>query len=217
MNNLRKISIFTVVVFAAIWVSACNLSDSGTLEVGKMRVREQYVTKSYDLYRFDSSAAGMIVNDVMKNNNTDVVLNVSYLKGDESNQSLMKQEAKTIQTKLIAMGLNSVKLEMVPVEDSKNVGKLIIYYKSKVALAPKGCSEMLGRNGAVGMDDLENYSIGCSHKTVFSRMIADPNDLLGEEKYAGVDSRRAGTTVEQYKAGVPNEQIQGMNASQLGN
>lgn len=217
MNNLRKMSILTVIAFATIWLSACNLSNKSKLDIGKMRVREQYVTKAFDLYRFNDNAAAMIVNEVLKNNNTEVVMNVSYLKGDKANKNLMLREGRNIRRLLKSKGLASVRLEEVPVETNENTGKLVVYYKSKIALAPKGCTELLGHQGAGSVDEMDDYAVGCNSKMVFSKMIADPSDLLGEERYGQVESRRAGATVEQFKAGVANDPIQGMSASQLGN
>jgi len=213
MKNLR----LTLVVIMVCGLAACNMSNKSSLDVGKIRVKEQYVTKSYDLYRFDNSLAKMIANEMIAQGENKVVLNISYLNGDADNKNLMMQEGKLIKNKFKEYGISDARLEAVPVDDNKNTGKLVIYYKSKVALAPAGCTDMVGINGAVDSETAEEYSVGCNSKMVFSKMIADPNDLLGETRYGEVDSRRAGATVEKYKTGEPNGDIQGVSASDIGN
>jgi len=217
MNGLRKVAVLTVIFFATLWVSACNLSNKSSLDVSQIRVREQYVTRAFDLYKFNNNTAKMVANDAMKHNLGDVVLNVSYLKGNQDNKALMLMEGKSIRNRIEKNGVPSVRLELVPVESDNNIGKLIVYYKTRVALPPKDCTTILGSNGALGLHDANNkeYKVGCNSKMVFSKMIADPNDLLGNESYGEVSSRRAGATVEDFKSGEPNEKIEGLNASDM--
>ena len=60
----------------------------------------------------------------------------------------------------------------------------------------------------------EDYKLGCTIETVFSRQIARPKDLKGRPNTDPTSSgRRASNVVEDYRTGVPNEPMGGESAS----
>jgi len=212
----KKIITLASAVALSLSVTACDLSTPSRLNIGKITVSNKIVSKSFDLSKIDEPMIREMVDDIKTAGEDSATINISYFKGDDSNMQLMMQEAKVVKEKFISFGVHNVSVVSIPVDEQRNIGKLVIYYKTKVAEAPDECTEMVGIKGAGDNTEMEDYSVGCSYKTAVSKMIADPDDLLGYEKASDIESRRVGATVEKYKAGVPNEKINGYSASDYG-
>jgi type IV pilus biogenesis protein CpaD/CtpE len=75
---------------------------------------------------------------------------------------------------------------------------------------------MTGYVAAGSVQDVDRYEMGCETKNAMAQMIARPDDLMGNAGLPNDDSRRQGTMVEKYKAGTPNPELKGYNASDIG-
>ena len=63
----------------------------------------------------------------------------------------------------------------------------------------------------------QDYKLGCSIEIYASKQIARPKDLLGNDDMDNGSGRREANVLDVYQQGKPNEELQGLNASQKAN
>jgi len=212
----NRFSLILVIVFAVVGLTACSMSTPTMVGAGKMTVRDKFVTKTFDVQSFDDNEADAMAQEIVTKGHGSVNLNVSYFIEDKDSKWNFKNKAEKIKNKFVKSKIDNVKVVVIPVEKAEQGGKLVISYKTRVAEVPDECTEMTGNKGAGDMADMKNYKISCGYKMNLSKMIANPDDLLGRADNENIESRRAGATVEKYKTGEPNGELDGYQASKIG-
>lgn len=93
-----------------------------------------------------------------------------------------------------------------------------ISYPQTTARAPKSCGTMPGLEGTgadlgkTGLND--GYRVGCGIETILAKQISRPSDLRGQGGLSGPsDGRRVYQQLGAWRAGVPNEPLEGEKAS----
>lgn len=95
---------------------------------------------------------------------------------------------------------------------------VFISYPQTTARAPSNCGPMPGLDGTgpdFGKTGLnEGYRAGCGIESILARQVARPSDLRGRSGLQGPsDGRRVYQQIGGYRAGVPNEPLEGEQAS----
>ena len=214
--GLQKIFSLLLIAAVAVSVSACDVSTPSKMNISKIRVKNQMVTETFDATRIDNGAINYFAENFKKNGSGKMTLTVSYLDGDRSLRVQAEKNGAMYKKAFQKRGVSNVSVVTVPIEDKQYADKLVVSYQALVALAPKNCASMPGHSGSDNLEGIDNYKFGCNTKMIMSKMVADPSDLLGKSGKGDIESRRAGATVESYKAGTPNEPIGGFNASSIG-
>ncbi len=214
---MQKIFSLLAIVLIIGALSACDMSTPSQVNASKISVKENFVTKTFDVHRFDEAEANRLAQDIVQNGNSAMNLTISYLPDEyDANIEIAREDLAIFRGKFALRGVQNIEVVTVPVNRKSDAGKLIVSYKSLVASAPKECSSIIGLVGGENMDGMNGYEFGCSMKSAISKMVADPADLLGRSSSSPVESRRQGAVVENYKSGVPNEPLKGFNASDIG-
>ena len=205
------------ILSVALVLSACDASVPSQVQTGKIELKEQVVTKMLDSTQIDPARIDILADHVKRNRKGDVTLTVSWLSGDASRERTAKKHGNVYKRALEKRGVSGIHVVTVPVMDERYINKIVMVYRSLVAQPPDNCLRLTGYQGAENLDALEKYQFGCEMQMAVSRMIVEPSDLLGKDGAQDNDSRRAGVSVENYKAGTPNKPMQGFQASSIGN
>lgn len=213
-NRLRNFAGALAVIAT---LSACDTTSPSQVNTGKIRVKDQMVVEMLDAVRVDSGRVKVIAGDFVRNGSGEMALTVSWLAGDRVRESIAAKQGKVLKEMFRQNGVSSVSVVTVPVTDKKYTNKVVVNYKALTALPPKDCGRIPGYLGSDSVETADQYRYGCETQAILSKMIADPSDLMGKGGAQNNDSRRAGATVEAYKAGTRNPKMEGMQASTVGN
>lgn len=202
----------------ALAVSGCsdstlNMTTPSQLNVEKIQVKEQMLTETLPATRVDKDQVASLAKRILRNGNPEVILTVPYLPGG---QSAAQHIGEIYQVELGDNGVKNVAVGTTMVVEAAEADKAVIAYTGLVAAKPADCGRLPGYQGTETMDAYRDYKFGCETQTALSKMADDPADLLGTSRPAQADSRRNGAIIERYQAGTPNEPLQGMQASTVG-
>lgn len=197
-------------------LSACDVTVPSQMETGHMRLSEETRSVALDASRPSDDTARRVAADFRQNGRGQQRLVVPFKAGDPLQETQARRHGKEWQAALARSGMPDVTAEYVAVNDATLLGRAVLSYNVLSALPPEPCVQRLtGYQGADTMEDLHNYRIGCETKTAFSRMIVNPEDLLGRDGTEPGDSRRQGTVVERYMGGEGMEPLDGQKASNV--
>lgn len=216
MHAYKLVSLAGILSVALV-LSACDASVPSQVQTGKIQLKEQVVTETLDSTRIDPARIDVLADHVKRNGKGDVTLTVSWLSGEASRESTAKRQGNAYKRALEKRGIFDIHVVTVPVMNERYINKIVMVYRSLVAQPPDDCLRLIGYQGAENLEALEKYQFGCEMQMAVSRMIVEPSDLMGKDGAQDNDSRRAGASVENYKAGTPNKPMQGFQASSIGN
>lgn len=208
----------TIATLAVLMLCACEASTPSLLHSGQIRVTEDMATRTFDSKQVDEATVSTVSRQYLHNGLSDMVLTISYPQSGDLglNAASAREQAEKYKRAFERYGVSGINIETVPVSDPRYAHKAVVSYKSVVARAPEGCTDLPVTRGATDIDTVDAYGFGCSVKTVVSKMVADPTDLMGKSDTQDGDSRRGGATAEGYASGKPNERMKGFSASSLG-
>jgi type IV pilus biogenesis protein CpaD/CtpE len=205
-----------MILIGALALSACEASTPSHVSVGKIQVQEQMVAKTLDARHIDPARVDTIAEHFMRTGKGDMVLNVSYFSKDPAGRKQAQKEGEAYKKAFGQRGVTNFSVVTVPIADPRYASKAVLTYSALAASPPSGCNELPGYQGAENMETIDEYRFGCDTRAALSRMIADPSDLMGKAGTQNNDSRRSGPIIEPYKAGTPNQQMKGYQASGIG-
>lgn len=221
MQAFRLFS-FIGTVGAVLALSACSggdyvdLSMPSAIHTGKIRVREQTATETMNARYVNKVNVANAARDILRNGENKPSLTIPYAPGQAASAEKIGAAYKTAFAK---QGVTHLDVALVPVARDELANEAVLAYKTLTATPDSGCKTIPGMQGAESLKGFDGYEYGCAMQSMTSKMVADPADLLGGAGHDGQrdgESRRAGTMVEPYKAGTPNEKLQGMQASTVG-
>lgn len=112
----------------------------------------------------------------------------------------------------------TVATETLPVAGRGESLSAFISYPQTMARAPESCGTMPGLEGTgadfgkTGLND--GYRAGCGIETILAKQISRPSELRGRAGLSGPsDGRRVYQQLGAWRAGIPNEPLEGENAS----
>lgn len=213
MQAYRLVS-FLGAVGMALALSACDVSTPSQVQTGKIRVGERVVTETLDAAKVDPLRVKIVSSDIQRNGRGAVTITVPYLEGGEA---AARKQGAAYRKAFEGQGVKKVALALVPVTDDRVAGQVVVDYRAVVAAPAEKCTRIPGYVGADNLEEAVNYRFGCEMQALTTKMVADPTDLLGKESAQGGSSRRSGAIIEGYQSGTPQQPLDGMNASQVGN
>lgn len=164
----------------------------------------------------DAGHVPMIAKRFSRVGKGDMTITISYLPTDGGARARAETQGDVYRKEFFQYGVSNISVVTVPVAGRKDAGKSVVTYNAVTAIPPEGCQDIHGRTGAGNIDDADEYRFGCATQAVFSKMVADPSDLMGKPGTQNGDSQRHGTIIEPYKAGTPNQPMKGFQASGIG-
>ena len=204
---------------AAVLLMGCDVSTPSSLTTQHIQVKEVYKTEVLDLGKLDEAALTKLAGDYSKNGSGTVQVIATYLgeAKDAQKASAALGKGQRVRSVLNRKGVTDIAVNAVSVKDAAKSGRAFVTYRALTATPPEGCTNIPGHDGADNLDSSKDYGMGCGVKTIMSQMVADPEDLLGNDDLDAGAARRQGTVVETYKSGTPNTLFGGvMTASEVG-
>lgn len=175
-------------------------------------------TASLDAFYIDRIKLDGIINDYKVNGDGGPLrLVMAYTEKDNADRADAERRGRIYKETFAAQGVPGVDVDYVPVQDKQLRNHAVLSYTALQALPPEDCRSMTGYHGADTLEDVSTYSFGCETKSALSQMIVRPADLVGSSGLPDSESRRQGALVERFMSGQPNERMEGLGASEVGN
>lgn len=213
-NRLMSLAaaVSTLLALAACSGDGVDVTTPSQMHIGKIEVQEQTVTEKLPASHVDLQAVSAVARRIQRGGNKDVSMTAPYLPGAAG---AMATTARSYAKAFAGEGVPRMAVTLVAA-DAPHAQDIIVAYRALKAAASPDCKTLPGENGTEDINGFEGYKYGCSTQSVEAKMVADPADLLGKASVQDNDSRRTGPIIEPYKAGTPNQELKGMNASKVG-
>lgn len=208
---MRHWAIYTTLFLGVLTLSGCEMHHPSYMTENRIQVQEQVYTEHYSHTDFNAAA---IANLYDRQGDGPLHLTVTYDPLSKTNTAMHAGDAAAAYARdLRKQGVALVESGILPIKDSGEGSKVFVGYQSYSAQAPKDCGLISGLSGNI-LEAEADYKLGCSVDTVFARQIARPSDLAGQsEKQYTTDGRRSANIIETYRAGAPNDGLDGESAS----
>lgn len=215
---MRQSGLFSLAgLFSAVLLlSACDMTTPSQVETGHIRLQENMKTVTVHPATPDAAAASRIADDFKRNARGKMTMVIPYKAGQPAEELQAKRYGNQWKQTMAKAGVKDMDVNFVGVDDPQFLTRAVISYPALQAMPPEGCRRLTGYQGADSIEDVHNYRIGCEVKTAVSKMIVDPEDLLGRDSAEISEARRQGAVVESYMSGAPNEPLQGGRSSDVG-
>lgn len=186
-------------------LAACTMTTPSQLRTGQVQLEENAAVYTYPLANVSDAQLRSIARDHAARGRGDAVVTVSYPQGNTQARSAAQSSMRHVLGVLQGAGMKNTTVDYVAVSDPQLAGQAVFSYPALYARAPDHCKRIPGYQGAGSLDDIEDYQVSCESKSILSRMVARPADLLGNDGKGMGTGRRAGAVVETYQSGEPND------------
>lgn len=212
---MRRVNISACLAIVLL-LSACSMATPSQVQTGAMRVEDRMKTVNIDPATLTAEDADRIADDYNRNGKGRMAVVISYIRANPAARMKAEQQGAKIAQAFSAKGVRNLKVNMVAVNTSNHAGQAVVSYMAVTALPAKNCTRMPGYQGSDTLDNGADYGFGCETQMAVSKMIVDPEDLMGRDGTPDDESRRHGQVVEKYKSGTQNGPLQGqINASDV--
>lgn len=212
---MRRVNISACLAIVLL-LSACSMATPSQVKTGAIRIEDQMKTVNIDPASLTADQAGIIAEDYHRNGKGKMAVVVSYARANPAARLKAEQQGAKIAQAFAAKGVKNLKVNMVAVNTKNYAEQAVVSYMAVTAQPGSNCTRMPGYNGSDTLDTGSEYAFGCEMQMALSKMIVDPEDLLGRDGTPSGESRRHGTVVEKYKSGTQNGPLQGqINASDV--
>lgn len=209
-----------VVCGVALLVSACSTEQFEPSEMNFSRVEliQDRYEKEMSVVGLSASALENLAEDWQRHGDGPMAVSVLYDPKARINGPINAgRQASQIADSLRMRGVD-VQGSALPVAGRGEELAALVSYPQTRARAPKGCGPMPGLDGTgpdFGKTGLnEGYRAGCGIEGILAQQIARPSDLRGRAGLKGPsDGRRVYQQTGSYRAGIPNEELEGEQAS----
>lgn len=214
----RTLTRYALLMLIPVVLAGCNMTTPSQIRTGQIQLQEDVATHSYPLKDVGKGQLRSIARDYSARGHGPATVTVSYLQGDHQGRKEAQKDMRDVLSTLQAEGMTGTKVDYVAVTDARLAGQAVFAYPALSARAPDHCKRMLGYQSAESLEDMQDYQISCESKSVLSKMVARPADLLGNDGKGMGTSRRASNVVETYQDDEPNEMFYPLtSASSVGN
>lgn len=212
-----KLSALCALLLAALPVGACSMYTPTQVKTGEIVVADVMTTHTLSAERFDATDVNIMAQDYQHNGRSRPRLVVPYLKKHGSaNRLAAMRLGQQYKNAFAQYGLTDMTVDYTETADREAARHAVLAYTSVVAEAPRNCRRLPGAQGTASLEQIEGYQIGCETRTMLSKMVANPEDLMGNAGSPDGVSRRQGPVTEGYMSGRSNPPLTGLNASTTG-
>lgn len=219
MALIQKSRFFSLLITGLIGLAAlagCSLYQEGTLTETRVQVVEEKFAEQVPLTEATDQYIAGLSRHYEKHGDGPLNLTVTYDPHSKSSTAMTaSNESARLVRGLRSHGIRDIEAGILPVRGQGDEAQVVVSYLSYTAKPPKDCGTIAGfENTDIGNVE-EDYRMGCTVETVFSRQIARPKDLLGRGRVDPNSSgRKAANIGEIYRSGVGNEPLEGLSASE---
>lgn len=212
---MRRVN-FSACLAIVLLLSACSMATPSQVKTGAIRIDDRMKTVSIDPAALTADQAGVIADDYHRNGRGKMAVVVSYVRANPAARLKAERQSVKIAQAFASKGVRDMKVNMVAVNSANHAEQAVVSYMAVTALPGKNCTRMPGYQGSDTLDNSMEYAYGCETQMAISKMIVNPEDLLGRDGTPDGESRRHGTIVEKYKSGTQNGPLAGqINASDV--
>jgi type IV pilus biogenesis protein CpaD/CtpE len=212
-----KISALSALLLAMMPVAGCSMYTPSQVKTGEIVVADVMKTSTLSAEQFDATDVNVAAKDYMQNGKSGARLVVPYLrKHGSANRAAAMQLGQQYKNAFAKYGIDDLKVDYTETSDREGARHAVLAYTAVVAQAPRDCTRLPGAQGTASLPQIEGYQIGCETRTMLSKMIANPEDLMGNAGTPDGVSRRQGPVTEGYMSGRSNPPLSGLNASTTG-
>lgn len=199
----------------AMIVSGCEQYHPTSVTENRIQVEEEKFTDSVPVSQMNDAAMETLAKHYSKHGDGPLELTVTYdPKATKSGAMHASDEAAKLSKALRLKGVDHVEAGILPVKDAGTEMNVMLAYSAYYAKPPKDCTLIAGLENQ-GVEVEEDYKLGCTRETLFARQIARPKDLKGQESgLENGDGRRLANSLGYYRDGVPNEPLEGEQATE---
>lgn len=209
-KKLAMVSLLSV----GLLLGGCDMSTPTKVRTSKIQVSEQMKTETLNANALDEARVAVIAKDYLRNGRSKSLgLMLTYDVSSEAAFMRAQHQRSLFMRAFERNGVHNLDVDLLPVNDPAKAGRAIASYRAMSAAPPDGCTRMPGWDGVGHRDTLEDYEFGCEVDSVISKMVSDPEDMLGKAGTQDGDARRQGGVVERYRSGEPNESLEGLSSS----
>ncbi len=194
-------------------LAGCTMYEPDHFSTSTIQLEEQQVSQNMPVSQFSEQEVQALATHFRRHAEGPLELTVVYDPRAHNNGPIRAgAEAARLAKTLRKAGVADVHAGIMPVMDTGEAMKVLLSYTAYNALAPEDCTMMPGFENRTVEND-PDYKLGCTFDTVFTRQIANPKDLKGQETDGPSDGRRASNIVDVYRTGAPNKPLEGEGAS----
>lgn len=196
-------------------LAACEMYEPTNINDTRIQVAEKTVNHDLAAQDFGADSLSAIAQDYTERGGSPLELVVTYDPKSYRNTAMAAGDrASKFSRALRAQGVEQVNSRIIPVKDQGDESRVMLSYNAVTALAPSGCRDMPGMNGADSLGPDAEYRLGCGVDSLIAKQVARPGDLLGRGvSDPNTDGRGAANVIEAYRTGVRNEKLDGEKAS----
>lgn len=211
---MRRLGIFAVsIALSALVLSGCNMAVPSRVNTSGIEVEDYTKTVLLPASKVDKMRVEVVAGDYRRNGKSAPALVVPYVKGKRGTLNDARRAAAAYQEAFAQHGLLIRDVKYTETHDRDATRHAVLAYTATEAHAPANCTRMPGAKGAESQETTDDYTFGCEHATLISKMIARPDDLLGVGGASDSYSRREGPMMEGYMSGRSNPSLQGVTNS----
>lgn len=216
-RNAKYLSLISasIIGLAGLSLGACSLDAPTKVTQHRVQVEEKaYIQQmDYDLITEDYLLG--VAQHFKKHGTGRIDLMMGYDPRSMENTALSAaDDAADIVKTLNAEGVRNIEPSVLPINNLGDKTQVIISYSYYDASAPDECDMMPGMKKGDEINASPDYQLGCTIEHMYAKQVARPKDLMGNDwGNETSDGRRTSNVVERYRTGVPNEALQGQQAS----
>ncbi|MBL1146641.1 MAG: hypothetical protein HND56_04640 [Pseudomonadota bacterium] len=222
-RKLRLLPVLSGMMLSALALSGCQFYEPVVeTQIYPVKMRMQQHARNTVISTempADENIVRAVAADYAKRGEGGITLQMRYQEGDKKLAHQARHAGEDYLYLFEKYGIENTRVEMVPLPNhGKKTADLVVNYNAWKLSAPDGCGpeRIPGYYGAEGGDKIRDYKIGCETETYLSRMISDPRDLKGRSGLPRGDAAREGDMQQNYRTGVPNEPLEGLSSSDIG-
>jgi type IV pilus biogenesis protein CpaD/CtpE len=206
------VSAFCCVVLAALSLGACTMTTPSEVTTSQIQVEDYMKTTLLPLPGVNATSVDLAANDYRRNGKSPAELVVPYLKGKKNSLAGARRSGTAYRKAFEEFGMG-LQVKYAETTDKDSMHNAVLSYTAALARAPKHCKRMPGAKGAEIQENTSDYSFGCEHSILLSKMISRPEDLMGVAGTPDSLSRREAPMMEGYMSGRTSPGITGLTSS----
>ena len=203
-------------VFSVFLLSGCEtlVHEPTFVSQSKLQVEEEAFFDDVHVSKMDAEYVAALSQHYSSKGDGGVDLSVTYDPTSKKNTAMYaSREVARISEEFRRNGV-VVTSTIIPVKGQGDVSRALVSYDTYTVQEPDDCTDMPGYSDR-NVDPDEDYKLGCTKDSLIAQQVARPKDLMGRADANDTsDGRRAANIVDVYRSGMPNEALDGENASE---
>lgn len=207
---------FVFIIFCLVGLTACSQNAPSQLTGKRIMTAQQNMFQGlYDTPMFGEAQAASIANAYYKTGTGPVSITVYYDPAVKAGNAALEagKHAGRIAALIRGQHVTDIDTSIRQIGPFQEFPATLITFDTLTVVEPD-CEMIPGLYGTpTDWKKAETYEFGCTNERMFARQIARPKDVAGHAGLDNEDGRRASNIIETHRSGVPNQAIEGQEAT----